>query len=138
QRIPNRDYVLSFSTPSWQGFSANAFLLAGQDENFFEWASAEIIFADFGVQFRPSDKMRVEGRYRQNDYKRRSDHTLVGRQRIPRVKVEYQIARPLFVRLVGEYNTYEQDALRDNGRTEYPILIFDRGVGDYVRTTAFS
>src|SRR5690606_9010387 len=79
-----------------------------------------------------------EGRYRQNDYKRRSDHTLVGRQRIPRVKVEYQIARPLFVRLVGEYNTYEQDALRDNGRTEYPILIFDRGVGDYVRTTAFS
>lgn len=138
QRIPNRDYVINFSTPSWQGFSANAFLLAGQDENFFEWASAEIIFADVGVQFRPTDKMRVEGRYRQNDYKRRSDHTLVGRQRIPRVKVEYQLARPLFIRLVGEYNTYEQDALRDNGRTEAPILIFDGGVGDYVRTTAFS
>ena len=138
QRIPNRDYVVNFSTPSWQGFSANAFLLVGQDENFFEWASAEIIFADVGVQFRPTDKMRVEGRYRQNDYKRRSDHTLVGRQRIPRVKVEYQLARPLFIRLVGEYNTYEQDALRDNGRTEAPILIFNGGVGDYVRTTAFS
>ncbi len=138
QRIPNRDYVVTFSTPSWRNFSANAFLLAGQDENFLEWASAEIIFADFGVNFRPTNQLRVEGRYRQNDYKRRSDRTLVARQRIPRLKVEYQLARPLFIRLVGEYNTYEQDALRDNGRTESPILTFDPRVGDYVRTQPFS
>ncbi len=138
QRIPNRDYVVSFSTPSWSGFSANAFVLAGQDENFLEWASAEILFSDFGLEWRPTDQLRIEGRYRQNDYKRRSDHTLVGRQRIPRLKVEYQIARPLFVRLVGEYNTYEQDALRDNGRTEAPILVFDNQLGDYALTRAFS
>ncbi len=134
-RIPNRDYAVSFSTPSWSGFSANAFFLMGLDENFFEWASSEILFSDFGLQWRPTDKLRVEGRYRWNQYRRRSDRTLAGRQRIPRIKVEYQLARPLFIRLVGEYNSEEVDALRDNQRTEYPILIFDPGVGDYVRTT---
>ena len=134
-KISNRDYAVSIGTPSWSGFSANAFFLMGQDENFFEWASAEILFSDFGIQFRPTDKLRVEGRYRWNQYRRRSDRTLAGRQRIPRLKVEYQLARPLFIRLVGEYNSEEVDALRDNQRTEYPILIFDPGVGDYVRTT---
>jgi hypothetical protein len=136
-RIPNRDYVASLATPSWQNFSANLFVLAGQDENFFEWASAEIVFADFGLLWRPTDQLRIEGRYRQNQYRRRSDHTLVARQRIPRLKVEYQIARPLFVRLVGEYNAYQQDSLRDNSRTEAPILIYNPATGNYQRTAAF-
>lgn len=138
QRIPNRDYVVSVNTPEWQRFSATAFVLAGQDENFLEWASSEIIIADVGLQFRPTDQLRIEGRYRQNQYKRRSDRTLAGRQRIPRIKVEYQIARPLFVRLVGEYNTEETDALRDEQRTQAPILIFDPDSGRYVKTTAHS
>ncbi|HWA56118.1 MAG TPA: DUF5916 domain-containing protein [Gemmatimonadales bacterium] len=134
QKIPNRDYVLSISTPEWQRFSANGFILAGQDENFEEWASAEIVFADFGLTFRPTSQLRVEARYRQNQYKRRSDRTLVARQRVPRLKIEYQLARPLFIRLVGEYNTEERDALRDEQRTNAPILIYDRGVGNYVKT----
>jgi len=138
QTIPNRDYVFSLSTPEWQRFSANGFFLIGQDENFLEWASSEIIFSDFGLAFRPTNQLRIEARYRQNQYKRRSDRTLAGRQRIPRLKVEYQIARPLFVRLVGEYNTYEQDALRDEQRTQAPILIFNPGTGQYERATAFS
>jgi Domain of unknown function (DUF5916) len=138
QTIPNRDYVFTMSTPEWQRFSANAFFLIGQDENFLEWASSEIIFSDFGLLFRPTDQLRIEGRYRQNQYKRRSDRTLVARQRIPRLKVEYQLARPLFVRLVGEYNTYEQDDLRDEQRTNAPILIYNRQTGQYERTTAFS
>ncbi|HSB53726.1 MAG TPA: hypothetical protein VLD58_05195, partial [Gemmatimonadales bacterium] len=138
QKIPNRDYVVSLATPEWQRFSANGFFLMGQDENFQEWASAEIIFADFGLTFRPTSQLRIEARYRQNQYKRRSDRTLVARQRVPRLKLEYQIARPLFIRLVGEYNTFEQDALRDEQRTFAPILRFSPALGDYVKTTAFS
>ncbi len=138
QRIPNRDYVVNLATPEWQRFSANGFLLIGQDENFLEWASSEITVLDAGLLFRPTDQLRIEGRYRQNQYKRRSDRTLVGRQRIPRLKVEYQLARPLFVRLVGEYNTYEQDDLRDEQRTGAPILIFNHASGQYERATAFS
>lgn len=138
QRIPNRDYVVTVATPEWQRFSANGFFLMGQDENFLEWASSEILFSDFGLLFRPTDQLRIEARYRQNQYKRRSDRTLAGRQRIPRLKVEYQLARPLFVRLVGEYNSYEQDDLRDDQRTNAPILIFNHETGQYERATAFS
>jgi hypothetical protein len=137
-RIPNRDYVLSAATPSWQGFSANGFVLFGQDENFLEWASGEIVFADLGLLWRPTDHIRIEGRYRQNQYRRRTDHTLVARQRIPRLKLEYQLARPLFIRLVGEYNTYEQDSLRDDSRTNAPILLYNPQTGGYRRTAAFS
>jgi hypothetical protein len=88
--------------------------------------------------WRPTDQIRIEGRYRQNQYKRRTDGTLVGRQRIPRLKVEYQLARPLFVRLVGEYNSSERDSLRDEGRTGAPILIYNPESGQYERATALS
>ena len=132
--IPNRDYVFSFATPSWQGFSASLLTLFGQDENFLEWASAEIVFTDFQLLWRPTGKLRIEGRYRQNQYRRRTDNRLVARQRIPRLKLEYQLARPLFIRLVGEYNAYEQDSLKDDTRTGAPILIYNPASGVYERT----
>ena len=136
-KIPNRDYAFTFGTPEFRGFSANGFYLWGEDENFFEWASADIVFADFGINWRPAERLRIEGRYRQNQYRRRTDNSLVGRQRIPRVKVEYQLARPLFIRLVGEYNAYEQDSLRDDSRSGNPILIDTNGDGVYERTAPF-
>jgi len=130
-KIPNRDWVLSTGTPEFAGFSADAFVLWGQDENFFEWASANLLSTSFGVNWRPTDQIRIEGRYRQNRYQRRTG-SLVGNQRIPRLKIEYQLARPLFVRLVGEYNAYQQDSLRDDTRTNGVILINGR------RTQAFT
>jgi hypothetical protein len=123
QRIPNRDYVFTVNTPQWKNFSASLFTLIGQDENFYEWASANLGWYEIGLNWRPTNQIRVEGHYLQIDTRRRSDGTLAGRQRIPRVKVEYQIARPLFVRVVGDYFTEEVDALRDEGRTQNPILI---------------
>jgi hypothetical protein len=62
----------------------------------------------------------------------------VNRQHLPRLKLEYQLSRPIFVRLVGEYSHERQTPLRDDTRTEGPILIFDGDVGDFVRTEAFT
>ena len=39
--------------------------------------------------------------------------------------MEYQIARPIFVRLVGEYDSFYRDALRDEATTRRPILAAD-------------
>ena len=122
-RIPNQDWVLSASTPEWQKLSANALYLWGHDENFFEWQSANIIFATYGLTLRPSQKLRVEGTYQVQTFKRRSDASYVGEFRIPRLKMEYQIDRALFVRLVGEYDSGVTDSLRDDGRTGLPILV---------------
>ncbi|MDH4132419.1 MAG: carbohydrate binding family 9 domain-containing protein [Gemmatimonadota bacterium] len=136
--LNNLDWVLSASTPEFGMFSANVLYLWGQDENFYEWSSADIVFLDAGIRFRPTDKVRLEGRYRIQDFIRRSDDTRVARLRTPRLKLEYQIARPLFVRLTGEYVAYQQDDLRDDGRTDAPILIYSPSSGNYNRATGYT
>ena len=122
-RIPNRDYVLTFSTPQWSGFNANLLYVGGQDENFYEWTQATINVVSLSVNARPSDRLRVGGTLAYQDYWRRTDHSVVGRNVIPRVKLEYQLTRSIFMRAVGEYDLAQTDDLRDETRTFYPILI---------------
>ena len=135
-RIPNRDYVLSFETPEFQHFSGNAFILWGNDENFFEWSPGRIIISNFGLTWRPTGKLRLDGTYALQQVRRVSDGSLVHVAHLSRLKVEYQLSRPIFLRLVGEYGREKQDSLRDDTRTEAPLLIFDPAAGDFVRTRA--
>ncbi|MDQ6872273.1 MAG: carbohydrate binding family 9 domain-containing protein [Gemmatimonadota bacterium] len=125
-RITNHDYVFSLVTPQWSRFSANLLYVGGQDENFFEWAQANIDLVQLGISVRPSDRARVYGTLDYQDYWRRSDHSLAGRNMIPRVKLEYQITRAIFMRLVGEYDLSEHADLRDETRTNYPLIIGGR------------
>ncbi|MBK5254940.1 MAG: hypothetical protein JJE39_02805, partial [Vicinamibacteria bacterium] len=64
-------------------------------------------------------------------YKRRSDGSVVGQRRIPRLKIEYQATRAIFARVIAEYDARYQDSLRDDSRTEAPILIRDAISGLY-------
>jgi hypothetical protein len=136
-RIPNRDYLVSLGTPRIAGFSVDGFLLWGHDENYFEWASGDIVYAQGNLLWRPTEKLRVTGSYLLQSVHRRRDGSMVSVQQVPRLKVEYQIARPAFVRVVGEYASEQRDSLRDETRTGEPLLIFDSSVGNYVRTAAF-
>ncbi|HJR15305.1 MAG TPA: DUF5916 domain-containing protein, partial [Gemmatimonadales bacterium] len=135
--IPNLDYVLTLATPQFAQFSGNVFFLWGHDENFYEWASANISWLDVTVDWRPTHKLRVNGLYRLQYVGRRTDGSTVNIWRSPRLKVEYQLSRPIFLRLVGEYTTERRDALRDDTRTGAPILIFDSEAGGYVRSAPF-
>jgi hypothetical protein len=137
-RIPNRDYVLSFETPEFKHFSANAFILWGNDENFFEWSPGRIIISNFGMTWRPTGKLRLDGTYALQQVRRVSDGSLVNVAHLPRLKMEYQLSRPIFLRLVGEYGHEKQDSLRDDTRTEAPILVFDSESDTFVRTRAFT
>ena len=136
-RIPNRDYVLQVETPEFSQFSGNLFLLWGHDENFYEWASADLALINAGLDWRPTDKVRLNGSYQLQRVGRRTDGSTVNIQHLPRLKLEYQLSRPIFLRVVGEYASERQDDLRDHTRTEAPLLIFDPGVGGFVRATAF-
>jgi hypothetical protein len=135
--IPNLDYVLSLDTPEFAHFSGNIFFLWGHDENFYEWATANISWLDITLDWRPTNKLRVNGLYRLQYVGRRTDNSTVNIWRSPRLKIEYQLARPIFLRLVGEYTTERRDALRDDTRTGAPILILDPEANTYVRTTPF-
>ena len=131
-RLPNLDYVFSATTPQRGGVELDALLLWGKDENFYEWSSANIVFLNVGAAWKPTDKLRVDARYQLQSFRRRTDDSIVGIRRIPRVKAEYQISRPIFVRVVGEYNSDWQDDLRDDSRTNLPIYIRN-AAGEYER-----
>ena len=63
-----------------------------------------IVFATYAVDWRPSEKLRIDTQYQLQSYERRSDGSTVGVRRIPRLKVEYQVSRPIFLRVIGEYD----------------------------------
>jgi hypothetical protein len=121
--IPNLEYIVQVGTPQWRHFSANGFFLQGHDENFLEWASGDLLLANLGATFRPTDRIRAELTYNWQQVNRRTDGSLVNLGRIPRLKLEYQLSRPFFVRLVGQYVQQQTDSLRDDSRTNAPILI---------------
>ncbi len=121
--IPNSEFIIQVGTPAWKHFSANGFFLYGHDENFFEWASASLIYSGLNVSYRPTDRLRADFSYNWQQVNRRTDGSLVNVGRIPRLKLEYQLARPLFVRVVGQYVQQKTDSLRDDSRTGAPILL---------------
>src|SRR4029453_12391164 len=121
--IRNLDWVISASTPQYSGFSASFQRVWGHDENFFEWSPADIDYVDLSIDYRPTEQLRLEGRYQLQYFGRRSDGSTVGVRHIPRLKLEYQLTRAAFLRVVGEYDIARQDDLRDDGRTTLPTLV---------------
>lgn len=122
-RLTNLGVMASVGTPQWRSFSGSLQLIGGQDDNFDEWSSANILYTTLDLDWRPTDRVRVNGRYVEQRTHRKTDGSLVRLRSIPRVKVEYQVSRPLFVRFVGQHDGTKIDALRDDSRTEAPILI---------------
>ena len=116
--IHNDDYVVTLNTPQFSRFSGSVFYIWGHDENFYEWSPADIVFATYAIDWRPNEKLRISPQYQLQSYDRRTDGSTVGIGRIPRLKVEYQVSRAIFLRVIGEYNAQRQDALRDDSRTE--------------------
>ncbi len=135
--LGNFDYVLTVGTPEYARFSASAFMVWGRDENFFEWSRADILFAQLGADWRPTEQLRISPGYQTQQYKRFSDGSTVGVRKIPRLKVEYQLSRAVFVRAIGEYDANRQDALRDDSRTGLPIVVRNPATGVYEQQPAF-
>jgi hypothetical protein len=124
-RIPNLDFIVNFATPTYKRFDANGWALLGRDENFYEWAPAYIAFATLNLNYRPTEKLRLEGSYVHQQFVRPESKMTVGIQQIPRLKMEYQISRPIFVRLVGQYLSDRHADLIDDSRTGGRLLFRD-------------
>ncbi len=132
--ITNGEYIVQIGTPQWKHFSGSGFFLQGHDENFFEWASADLRLLSVDVSYRPTERLRNSVSYFWQQVNRRTDGSLVNVGRVLRAKVEYQVSRPLFVRVVGQYIQDKTDSLRDDSRTGAPILI--SGPGGLTRSAA--
>ena len=131
--IPNTDYIFQLATPEFSKFDLTLLQLAGRDENFFEWAAADIYVTELTTNWRPTDKLRAQLMYNAQIYLRHTNGSAVARTFIPRLDIEYQLSRPIFFRIVGQYVAAYQDSLRDNARTELPIFTFNPASGTYTR-----
>jgi len=121
--ITNGEYIVQIGTPQWKHFNASGYFLQGHDENFFEWASGDLRLLSVDVSYRPTERLRNSVSYFWQQVNRRTDESLVNVGRVLRAKVEYQVSRPLFVRVVGQYVQDKTDSLRDDSRTGAPIFI---------------
>jgi len=133
-RIGNLDYGVNLQTPRFQSFSLTAYFLMGHDENFYEWASGKIIVGTLDLTWRPTEQLRAELIYDHQQIIRRDGGSTVALTRVPRLKLEYQLSRPIFLRLVGQYTSVAVDALRDDSRTGGAILVRDPATGTFTRT----
>ena len=134
--LVNVDWVVSTTSPEFKRFSFNSFLLLGVDENFPEWSSAQVGIANLGLNVRPTDQLRISGTWNYEYYNRRTDGTRVLTRNVPRVRVEYQVTRQVFVRIIGEVARLQQDSLRDDSRTNLPVY-FRGSNGALTRAAAF-
>ena len=134
--IPNSEFYVQLNTPVFRKFNASAFFLYGNDENFPEWASGELYILNAALSVRPSDQLRIDLTHNWQKVNRKTDGSNVHDGHIPRLRMEYQVSRPFFIRLVGEYAMSKQDSLRDDSRTNLPIYLSD-GQGGFTRAAGF-
>jgi hypothetical protein len=135
--IPNTDYVFQVSSPLFSTVDFTLLQLAGRDENFFEWSAADISFTEATMNWRPTNQLRFQFMYNAQIYWRHSDHTIVGSTLIPRIDAEYQLSRPIFIRIIGQYTSGYQGNLRDDSRTNLPIFYGSSPTGPFTPAAAF-
>ncbi|MFI5310000.1 MAG: DUF5916 domain-containing protein [Gemmatimonadales bacterium] len=132
-RLETRIVNVSLSTPQLPSFDAAVGATFGNDVDFFEAAAVRRADYSASVDLRPSNQLRVTATYVSSSFTRLSDGVQSATTRIPRLKVEYQLGRPLFVRVVSQYTAGSREPLMDpaTGRT----LLVPSGTGTFVPAT---
>lgn len=123
------------SSPQFPRFAFDANVQAGKDINFTEPDRSGFLSFSSSADFRPTGKIRATASYNLVRRNRESDGTRFSTQHIPRLKVEYQLSRPIFFRFIGQYSVDQRAALLDPA-TRFPLL--QRSGTRYVPTTSRS
>ena len=112
-RITALTNVLSVATPQFRRFAASAGTTLGNDVDFLETSSVRRVDYNASLDLRPTERLRMSATYVSTSFARRATGEESAFARIPRLKAEYQLARPLFVRVVSQYTATRREALVD-------------------------
>jgi hypothetical protein len=132
-RLNTAVFNFTVSTPQFRRFAATLSAAQGNDVDFFE--AAQVRRQDFSasLDLRPSQQLRVSATYVSSSFTRRSDGVQTLTTRIPRLKVEYQVARPLFLRIITQYEATVRAPLRDPATGQ--LLLASNGDGTFSTST---
>jgi len=109
------------ATPTYRFFSGAASITESQVPIFREAAPGSSSRIDAALDVRPTTAIRSSIQFSRLTIARKSDGSQFSSETIPRIKVEYQVSPPIFLRLVGQYAARSRSALRD--RNGDPILV---------------
>jgi hypothetical protein len=126
---------VSLTSPQFQSFTASVGATVGNDVDFLETSRVRRLDYNASLDLRPSSRLRVSATYVASSFTRRSDDQQTTFTKIPRLKVEYQLARPVFVRVVSQYTANMREPLRDPRTGQ--ILFVSTSTG-YVASTRTS
>lgn len=119
--------TVGINTPVFKAFNARAEVTLGESPIFEEGATGASREATASLGLRPSPSVRVETQLTYARLTRQYDGSLYSTTVLPRLKLEYQPTRALFVRLVGEYRKQDVAAPRD--AVSHAPLLLSSGVG---------
>ncbi len=119
------------TTPTFRIFSGTASITESQVPIFREAAPGSSSRIDAALDLRPTSAIRSSVSFSRLTIARKSDGSRFSSETIPRIKVEYQVSPPIFLRLVGQYTARSRSPLED--RNGNPILV--NGVLDAGDTT---
>ncbi len=112
-RISTGGATFSASTPQFKRFAASAGTTIANDVDFLETSPIRRFDYNTSLDLRPNDRLRVSATYQASQFTRRATDERSAFSRIPRLKAEYQLSRPIFVRVVSQYTATQREALRD-------------------------
>jgi hypothetical protein len=121
---------LTVNTPN-RAVSASATFAGGAIPLFPEASEGRQVALTTVASLRPTPSLRLELRWVHERLTRARDGSRFSTANIPRLKLEYQLTRAIFVRYVGQYFAEDQVALEDPG-TGQPLIVNGRAAGPVV------
>jgi hypothetical protein len=113
---------VAVATPQYRRFAASTSVTTGTDVDFFEASSVRRVDYGATLDLRPDERLRVSATFASSSFTRLRDGMRTLTTRIPRLKAEYQVSRPVFVRVVAQYEANVRAPLLDPG-TGLPLLV---------------
>lgn len=114
-------WSLGVTTPTFQAFTASVSVAWGEVPVFAEAAPGRSLRLSGTVDVRPTAGLRGTLQMARLTIDRVRDGSRFSSETIPRVKLEYQLSRAIFFRLVGQYAARSRAPLEDRGGN--PILV---------------
>ncbi len=112
-RLDATSLAFTVSTPQYRRFSASAGVTRARDVDFAETRAVDRTAATAEVTLRPTERLRANATYASNEFIRTEDGLSTFSTRIPRLRIEYQLSRFIFVRVVSQYEANRREPLRD-------------------------
>jgi hypothetical protein len=109
------------TTPTYRFFSGTASITRDEVPIFGEAAPGRSSEIDATLAVRPTNALRSSLQLSRLIIDRGADGSRFSSETIPRIKVEYQVSPPIFLRVVGQYSARSRAPLMD--RNGSPILV---------------